>query len=68
VADVAGAFAISNFTDFVRLRPFGLVPVDVGNACTWTWYCTRPPLGPDLQANKHGYGVIAQAFADLVAP
>lgn len=66
VADVAGAFATSDFTDLVPMKDVGLVPLNVANNCTWTWNCTRPPLGPDVHANNDGYGVIAQAFADVV--
>jgi hypothetical protein len=41
----------------------GPVPLSVYNACTLTWICTSPPLGPDIHANSGGYGVIAEAFA-----
>src|SRR5712691_3289732 len=51
VADVAGAFAISDFADQVELKGVGLVPLNVANACTWTWFCTPPPLGPDIHPN-----------------
>jgi lysophospholipase L1-like esterase len=68
VADVAGAFAVSDFTHFVQLRGVGLVPLSVANDCTWTWNCTPPPLGWDPHANTAGYGVIAQAFADVLEP
>lgn len=67
VADVAGAFAISDFTHLVELKGYGLVPQNVANDCNWTWNCTPPPLGWDIHANNDGYGVIAQAFADVVA-
>jgi len=62
VADVAGAFAISDFTDMVQLKGFGEVPLNVANTCNWTWFCTPPPLGPDIHATTDGYRVIAQAF------
>jgi lysophospholipase L1-like esterase len=68
VADVAGAFAISDFTDLVPLKGYGLVPRNVANDCNWTWNCTPPPHGWDVHANNDGYGVIAQAFADVVTP
>jgi lysophospholipase L1-like esterase len=66
VADVAGAFDIGNFTDLVQLKGVGLVPVNVANACAWTWYCTVPPHGPDVHATSAGYRVIARAFADVL--
>jgi lysophospholipase L1-like esterase len=60
VADVMSAFAVTDFT---------LVdgtPLNVRRECQWTWICTPPPLGPDIHANTDGYGVIAQAFADVL--
>jgi lysophospholipase L1-like esterase len=50
VADVAGAFENDN-----------LVNAAV-HVCAWTWFCT---LG-DVHANTAGYGVIAQAFEQVV--
>ena len=63
VADVESAFAVTDFTTMVDLQGAGPVPLSVYNACTLTWMCTPPPLGPDIHANNDGYGVIAQAFA-----
>jgi len=63
VADVESAFAVTDFTTMVDLKGAGPVPLSVFNACTLTWLCTPPPLGPDIHANNDGYGVIAQAFA-----
>jgi lysophospholipase L1-like esterase len=67
VADVAGPefFNIADFTDMVSTR-WGEVPVNVAKACTWTWFCHRPPLGPDPHPNTKGYGVIADAFAAVL--
>jgi lysophospholipase L1-like esterase len=63
VADVEAAFAVTNFTTLADLKGAGPVPLSVYNACTLTWICTSPPLGPDIHANSGGYGVIAEAFA-----
>jgi len=63
VADVESAFAVTDFTTLVDLKGAGPVPLSVYNACTLTWMCTPPPLGPDSHATNNGYGVIAQAFA-----
>jgi lysophospholipase L1-like esterase len=63
VADVESAFAVTDFTTVVDLQGAGPVPLSVFNACTLTWLCTPPPLGPDVHPNNDGYGVIAQAFA-----
>lgn len=66
--DVAGAFDVSNFSDTVALKGVGTVPVNVANACMWTWACEGPPHGPDIHANSEGYRVIAEAFAEAVFP
>jgi lysophospholipase L1-like esterase len=63
VADVESAFAVTDFTTLADLKGSGPVPLSVHNACTLTWICTAPPLGPDIHANSVGYGVIAEAFA-----
>ena len=68
VSDVAGAFAIDDFTDVVPLHGVGPVPLNVANDCNWTWNCTPPPLGWDPHPNTEGYGVIARAFAAVVNP
>ena len=39
-------------------RAGGLIP----NVCAWTWFCTTG----DVHPNVEGYGVIAQAFLDLI--
>jgi hypothetical protein len=60
VADVEGAFQVTDTT---------LVdgtPLDVVRECQWTWICTPAPHGPDIHANSPGYGVIAQAFEDML--
>jgi lysophospholipase L1-like esterase len=62
VADVAGAFEIDNFTDTVVTKEFGEIPVNVANACAWTYFCGRPPSGPfNVHPTTVGYGVIASA-------
>ncbi|HVL07353.1 MAG TPA: SGNH/GDSL hydrolase family protein [Acidimicrobiales bacterium] len=67
VADVAGPgfFNIADFSHRVASR-WGPVPVNVANACTLTWSCARPPLGPDPHPNTRGYRVIADAFAAVL--
>jgi lysophospholipase L1-like esterase len=62
VADVQSAFATMD-TALVDG-----VPVDVARVCAWTWNCTSPPHGPDIHPNTTGYGVIARAFEDALAP
>ncbi|HJP66957.1 MAG TPA: SGNH/GDSL hydrolase family protein [Actinomycetota bacterium] len=62
VADVAGPeyFNIGAFSPRVDTR-WGRVPVNVANACRWTWFCSRLFQG-DPHPNTTGYGVIADAF------
>ena len=67
VADVESAFAVTDFTTMVDLQGAGPF-LSVFNACTLTWLCTPPPLGPDVHPNNDGYGVIAQAFATTLRP
>jgi lysophospholipase L1-like esterase len=52
VADVAGAFGNDN------------LPAVAANVCSWTWFCSAD----DVHPNVKGYGVIAQAFLDLIEP
>jgi lysophospholipase L1-like esterase len=66
VADVESAFAVTDFTTQANLKGFGPAPLSVANACTLTWICTGPPLGPDIHANSAGYGVIAETFAEVL--
>jgi lysophospholipase L1-like esterase len=63
VADVEGAFAVTDFATLVNMPGVGPVPLSVYNTCTLTWVCTPPPLGPDIHANTDGYQRIADAFA-----
>jgi lysophospholipase L1-like esterase len=66
VADVESAFAVTDFTTTADLKGSGPVPLSVYNACTLTWICTGPPLGPYIHANSAGYSVIAKAFASTL--
>lgn len=59
-ADVESAFQVTDTT-----LADG-TPLDVIRECQWTWICFPPPLGPDVHANTAGYGVIAQAFLDVL--
>jgi lysophospholipase L1-like esterase len=67
VADVAGAFDSVNFTDSVDTKQWGEIPVNVANVCRWTWFCDDK-YAFDVHANTTGYGVIAQAFLDVIEP
>jgi lysophospholipase L1-like esterase len=44
------------------------VPVAVAELCRLTWMCAPAPQGPDIHANRAGYGVIASAFAAAFGP
>lgn len=62
VAEVESAFSTTDMT------PVGGIPLDVLRICQWTWMCVPPPLGPDIHPNTDGYGVIAQAFENVLSP
>jgi lysophospholipase L1-like esterase len=59
VADVETAFSTTDGT------LVGGIPLNVLRICQWTWMCD-PTNGPDLHANTAGYGVIAQAFEQVI--
>lgn len=62
VANVYKSFHTGQFKARVTLPAFGRVPKDVGYICMYTWMCAAPPVGPNIHANKLGYGVIASTF------
>lgn len=59
VADVAAAFDSGNFST----NPATSLPQNVLNICVYTWMCTPAPVGPNIHANRYGYGVIAATIA-----
>jgi lysophospholipase L1-like esterase len=50
------------FSQTVNNPTFGSIPEAVSNVCNYTWFCAPAPAGPNIHANKTGYGVIANAF------
>lgn len=58
VANVAQRFQTNDFT----LVPFIDVPVNVLLICERTWMCAPSPQGPNVHANRLGYGIIGAAF------
>jgi lysophospholipase L1-like esterase len=61
VADVAATFRVDDFTDTVIVPGRGELPVNVANACRWTWFCS-PRYAGDPHANAIGYMKIAETF------
>jgi len=61
VADVAATFDVGNFDETVTVPGRGELPVNVANACRWTWFCS-PRFGGDPHANAAGYRQIARTF------
>lgn len=59
VADVATAFASGNFSSNLATG----LPQNVLNICVYTWMCTPAPVGPNIHANRYGYGLIAATIA-----
>jgi hypothetical protein len=64
-ADVGAAFKSYDGTDMVSWEG-QMIPVNVARVCSWTWACNTPPSGPNIHANKNGYAVIANTFAQAV--
>jgi lysophospholipase L1-like esterase len=67
IANVPGAYKMDNESPTL-LKGVGLVPTNVAEACTWSWFCTGYPYGPDDHPNNAGYEVIAQAIAAALPP
>jgi lysophospholipase L1-like esterase len=44
------------------------VPLAVAEVCRLTWMCAPAPVGPNIHANRAGYGIIAKAFANALGP
>ena len=59
VADVAAAFDSGNFSTNAATG----LPQNVLNICVYTYMCTGAPVGPNIHANRYGYGVIAATIA-----
>lgn len=69
----AGGFSVAHvdvaFSTYETSRKTSLagqphpVPVAVAQVCRLTWMCAPAPLGPNIHANRAGYGVIAGAFS-----
>lgn len=63
VADVAARYDSADLDDTASLPDGREVPRPVARICQWTWMCAAPPDGPNLHANRPGYGEMARAFA-----
>ena len=55
-ADVATAFSSTDFTDMVKVDPYGELPLNVARICEWTWMCSQQNIHP----NDAGYAVMAE--------
>jgi len=65
VDDAFRTYDISRKTSLAgQPRP---VPAAVAEVCRLTWMCARAPVGPNIHANRAGYGLIAKAFATALA-
>jgi len=67
VADVAKTFRIDDFADTVAVPGRGRLPLNVANACEWTWFCSTEFAG-DPHANRTGYKKIARTFERKLTP
>jgi lysophospholipase L1-like esterase len=61
VADVWAAFDSDDF-EVIDTEDWGGVPTNVAHICDWTAFC----LTLDIHPNMTGYGVIAEAFEDVL--
>lgn len=59
VADVAAAYGSAIFSPNTAAG----LPQNVLNICVYTWMCAPAPVGPNIHANRYGYGVIAATIA-----
>ncbi len=59
VADVAAAYGSAIFST----NSAADLPQNVLNICVYTWMCAPAPVGPNIHANRYGYGVIAATIA-----
>lgn len=66
VADVAGAYAITDLTFPAPLPAGGEAPLAVARICAWTWMCPAPGGRPDIHPNAAGHQVIADAFLAVI--
>lgn len=63
VADVAARYDSTDLDATATLRNGEPAPRAVARVCQWTWMCAPAPDGPNLHANRPGYGEMARAFA-----
>jgi len=64
VADVFKAFETLSTTPTTYRGQ--RIPRDVERICTLTWMCAPRPRGPNVHANRAGYGLIARTFKPLI--
>lgn len=62
VADVAAAYGSAIFSPNTAAG----LPQNVLNICVYTWMCAPAPVGPNIHANRYGYGVIAATIAAVL--
>jgi lysophospholipase L1-like esterase len=65
VANVPSLFQMDNNTR-ATLDNVGTIPINVEEACAFSWFCDASPFGPDDHPNTAGYALIAQAIEDVL--
>jgi len=63
VANVEAAFAPDRLDRYVRLEPYGRIPLAVARVCRWTWSCSDKD---DDHTNAAGYRVIAREVMKVI--
>ena len=61
-ADVSGAFQTGTFAPQVNTPPYGKLPTNVHNICTFTYMCSLS----NIHANPAGYALIASVFSRYI--
>jgi hypothetical protein len=61
IANVPSAFE-TNDSNPMAVDNVGTLPINVHEACEYTWFCDTKPFGPDDHPNNAGYSLIAGAI------
>jgi lysophospholipase L1-like esterase len=66
VADARPDFATDDLSHYVTLSGHGKVPRAVARICSWTWACSKAPIGFNDHANSTGYRVLGRVVLGVI--